>query len=117
MRALAGIGAIAAIVALAAGPAAAQHRPLRGNPQAGADLADRVCSACHIIARHQELAPLVAHSAPSFLAIARRRGTTAASLEAFLAHPHPMGQMPFPQLTQPQIADVTAYILGLRRRH
>ena len=116
MRALIWVAAVAAIVALSAGPAGAQHRPPRGNPQAGAKLADRVCSACHIIARHQELAPLVAHSAPSFLAIARRHGTTAASLAAFLAHPHPLGRMPFPQLTPPQIGDLTAYILDLRRR-
>lgn len=112
---LAAMVAIAAPVVLLVAAAGAQPLP-HGDAQAGARLADRVCSACHIVAEHQELPPLVAHSAPSFLAIARRRRTTAASLAAFLAHPHALGRMPFPHLTQSQIADLTAYILSLRGR-
>jgi mono/diheme cytochrome c family protein len=115
MRALVRLAAIAVLVALS-GAAVGAQPALRGDAQAGARLADRVCSACHIVARHQALAPLIVHSAPSFFAIARRRRTTAASLETFLAHPHALARMPFPHLTQPQIADVTAYILSLRRR-
>jgi mono/diheme cytochrome c family protein len=116
MRALMLIVAIVVAGVALADPSGAQEPALRGNRQAGAQLADRVCSACHVVAQHQELAPLVAHTAPTFYAIAKRKDTTAASLAAFLAHPHPMGKMPYPQLTARQIADVSAYILSLRRR-
>lgn len=107
---------IAGFLMLAGISAAAQGRPPRGEAQAGERLALRVCSACHIVAARQEM-PLVAHNAPSFFAIADRPGTTRQSLAAFLAHPHALARMPFPQLTPRQIADVSAYILSLRGRH
>jgi hypothetical protein len=39
------------------------------------------------------------------------------SLRTFLARPHPLGNMPSPELDPQQIADVSAYILRLRGRH
>ena len=107
---------VAGILMLVGISAEAQSLPQGGDAQAGRRLALRVCSACHIVAAHQEM-PLVAHNAPSFFDIANRPGTTRQALAAFLAHPHPLGRMPFPQLTPGQIADVSAYILGLRGRH
>jgi mono/diheme cytochrome c family protein len=107
---------ITGILVLAGISATARGQAPRGDAQAGQRLALRVCSACHIVAARQEM-PLVAHNAPSFFAIAGRPGTTRQSLAAFLAHPHPLGRMPFPELTPHQIADVSAYILSLRGRH
>lgn len=117
MRALLWVAAVLVAIAAPAATAHAQNPPQRPDPQAGKRLAERVCGACHIVAARQEMPPLVATSAPSFFDIAKRPGTTAQSLEAFLAHPHPFGQMPFPRLTAAQIADVSAYILSLRQRH
>ncbi len=106
---------IAAVIALAA-PAGAQDLPQRGDPQAGQRLALRVCDACHIVAANQEMAPLVQRYAPSFFDIARRPGTTAQSIATFLAQYHPRANMPYPDLTPAQVADVAAYILSLRGR-
>jgi hypothetical protein len=72
-----------------------------------------VCDACHIVAVHQEEAPLVRRAAPSFFDIAKQPGTTARSLRVLLAHPHHCGRMPCPKLTPAQIADVSVYILTL----
>jgi mono/diheme cytochrome c family protein len=115
MRALLSMAVVVILVgALAAG---AQNPPHRGDPQEGSRLALRVCGACHIVATNQEMRPLVPHYAPSFFDIANRPGTTAQSIEAFLAHPHRFGNMPSPELTAAQVADVAAYILTLRGRY
>jgi mono/diheme cytochrome c family protein len=116
MRALVLVAAVVIVAGAWDAAAGAQNASPRGDPQAGERLALRVCDACHIVASHQELPPVVPRYAPSFFDIARRPGTTARSLDAFLAHPHPLGQMPFPGLTPTQRADVGAYILSLRGR-
>ena len=33
------------------------------------------------------------------------------------ANPHPLANMPYPNLSTAQLADVTAYILSLRGQH
>ncbi len=116
MRALMLVVAVAIFAGAVAASAGAQNAARRGDPQAGRRLALRVCDACHIVAAHQEMSPMVTGYAPSFFDIARRPGTTVQSLDAFLAHPHPLGRMPFPELTATQIDDVSAYILSLRGR-
>src|SRR5579864_4063673 len=84
------------------------------DSQKGKLLALHTCDACHIVSPGQELAPLIAGYGPSFSDIANRPGTTAQSLQAFLAHSHRYGNMPFPSLSSAQMADVIAYIIALK---
>lgn len=97
--------------------AAAVARAQPGDPQAGRRLALHDCAVCHVVAEKQETKPLVAFYGPSFFDVANREGTSAQSIEGFLAHGHPRSRMPAPQLTPVQIRDVTSYILGLRGQH
>lgn len=117
MRALPSIAGLATVFAVLYAGAEAGAQPAQGDPGAGEALAQRVCDACHTVSAHQELAPLVAGAAPSFFDIAKRPGTNRQSLRAFLAHAHPFGQMPYPHLTAAEIADLSAYIISLRRHH
>lgn len=109
------LSAAAVVMLLGSMPAVAQDPPHHGNAQAGLRLALRDCSACHIVGARQER-PLVENYGPSFYEIAKRPGISADALAESLSHPHPLGQMAFPQLTSEQTADVSAYILSLRRR-
>ncbi len=107
--------AVAIILAAICGTAAtAEESAAPGNTQAGRELALRSCASCHVVAAKQGLPPIPNYG-PSFFAIAKRPGVTAASLRAFLAKPHPMIEMPDLNLTPAQIADVSAYLLSLRR--
>jgi mono/diheme cytochrome c family protein len=101
----------------AAAAASAQNAAHRGDPRQGRSLAVQKCDVCHIVASNQQIPPLVPHHAPSFYDLASRPGATAESLEAFLAKPHPLGIMPYPELTTAQVADLVSYILSLRGRH
>jgi hypothetical protein len=75
------------------------------------------CDVCHIVAPDQEIRPLVSHYAPSFYDIANKPGTTAESLETFLAKPHAFEIMPYPDLSAAQVTDLVSYILSLRGGH
>ena len=98
--------------------ASAQQQPVhRGGAQEGHRLALSKCDACHIVASDQQYQPLLSHYAPSFYDVANRPNTTAKSLEAFLAHPHSFENMPYPDLSPAQVADLASYILSLRSRH
>ena len=99
---------VVAAVALAALPATAQES---GNPLAGHELATRWCSSCHVVDPGQQRQG--SDAVPTFAAIAAMKSTTAASLKVFLATPH--GQMPDYALSRDDIADVSAYILSLRK--
>jgi len=98
----------ATALALVALPAAAQES---GSRFVGHDLAVRWCSSCHVVEPRQQ--HQASDAAPSFVAIAAMKSTTAASLKVFLATPH--GQMPDYALTRDDIANVSAYILSLRK--
>ena len=112
MRRLLSIVCVIALAAISAPEAVAQRR---GNPQAGPQLALRVCDACHIVAADQ-MPPLVPGYAPNFFDVGNRPGTTADSLRAFLASPHPLGNMPYPELSTEQLLDVSTYMMSLRAR-
>jgi mono/diheme cytochrome c family protein len=100
------IGAVGMITIVAASSASAQ------DVYNGAVIAKTWCSGCHIIDRS---APPVARTdlIPSFLTIAQMNSTTSTSLRVFLSTPH--ANMPDYNLTSNEIADVSAYILELRR--
>ena len=78
---------------------------------AGRDVALRWCASCHLVDPHAQRESNDA--APSFAAIAATKTTTRTTLLTFLAAPH--GQMQDYQLSRDEIANVSAYILSLRR--
>ena len=101
--------------------AAAAAEELAGNPAAGHELALHVCSVCHAAAADQPFAPRLEQRTPSFSDIANRPNMSASYLHRFITTTHwdehtlPM-TMPDPMLNEDQIADVTSYILSLRKR-
>jgi len=98
----------AVALALVALPAVAQES---GDRFAGHDLATRWCSNCHVVdPGHQRQG---SDAVPTFAAIAAMKSTTSASLKVFLATPH--ARMPDYTLSRDDIADVSAYILSLRK--
>ena len=70
------------------------------------------CSNCHQV--EPQSADTASDAAPSFRAIASMPSTTMLSIRAFLRTPHEL--MPDFRLTEAQIDDLGAYILGLAGR-
>ena len=98
----------AAILALSTVSAHAQD----GDAAAGHAFALEACNACHVVeAEQQEPRRIVI--GPAFRDIANTRGMTTTALRVFLTTWHP--KMPNLILTPEEIADVSAYILSLRR--
>jgi mono/diheme cytochrome c family protein len=83
----------------------------RGDASSGRLYAQAWCTECHSVER--ETAG-TGQFAPDFTAIARRRSTTARSLQAFLRSQHRL--MPDFVLTGSETDDIVAYILSLKRR-
>jgi mono/diheme cytochrome c family protein len=108
-NAIALLGAAMGILMLTVPPAGAQEA---GDPFAGHDLAVRWCSSCHVV--DPVLQRQGSDAVPSFAAVAAMKSTTTASLAAFLSTPH--ARMPDYTLSRDDIANVSAYILGLRKR-
>jgi len=89
-------------------PAGAQE--LRGDPDAGARFAQRVCAACHVVGGDWPANPR--SPAPAFENIAAEPSVTPLSLRVFLNSPH--RNMPNLILSEKEADDVIAYIMGLR---
>ena len=98
-----GIAAGLAGFLMAAAPAWAA-----GSAQAGATLAQRWCSSCHLTADTNASGP---DTAPPFSTIAARHGQDREWVHAWLMKPHP--PMPDLQLTRQEIDDITAYLESL----
>ena len=83
---------------------------LAADAASGQRIATRWCAACHMISPDQKGANT---ETPSFASVAARYNSR--DLAAFLASPYP--RMPNMALSQPEIADLVAYIrmLGPRR--
>jgi mono/diheme cytochrome c family protein len=96
-------GVIAATLALPTTPARAA-----GDRDAGADVALRWCTACHVI-RPLASGPVL-QGPPTFQAMARERSP--AMLRAFLASPH--APMPPIELSRADIDNLLAYIEAQR---
>ncbi|MDF2119452.1 cytochrome c [Roseiarcaceae bacterium H3SJ34-1] len=73
----------------------------------GKRIAERWCAACHVVAPQQTRASA---DVPTFAAIAAKYATSR-DLGVFLTDPHP--RMPDMALSQPEIADLVAYIRSL----
>jgi mono/diheme cytochrome c family protein len=103
-----GVAILLTVFALGAQSAHAQDS---GDPFVGHELATRWCASCHVVDRATQREG--SDFGPSFTAIATMRSTTGASLTAFLTTPH--GQMPDYALSHADIANISAYILSLRK--
>jgi mono/diheme cytochrome c family protein len=78
------------------------------DARSGQIIAERWCSACHLVGPDQALAT---DGVATFAEVARREDVTVAGLRAFLASPHPA--MPDMALTRNEIRDLVAYIESL----
>jgi len=79
------------------------------DPDNGERLAQRWCTACHVVASDQR-GPT--GEAPPFRTIAAKPDFDAAKLAFFLMDPHP--KMPNMQLSRTEAADLAAYIAVLK---
>jgi mono/diheme cytochrome c family protein len=80
------------------------------DPFHGKALAQRFCSNCHLVDNQQQQTNA---DVPSFNEIANQEGQTAGAIMAHIILPkHPMPTIP---LTQSELADLTAYILSMRK--
>lgn len=89
---------------LAHGPAFA------ADPSRGKTIAERWCSACHLVEHEQKNAPT--DQAPPFATLANRPGFDAGKLALLLLAPHP--NMPKLALSRFETADLAEYILTLK---
>ena len=96
------------LLCVSLGPATALAES-KGDPASGRLIAERWCSACHLVSPQQTSASA---DVLTFMAIAEKTGSGPTSLEAFLADPHPL--MADPGLTRREIGDLVAYIASLR---
>ncbi len=87
----------------------------------GKQLAQIICSACHIVASDQGYSPMFNVAAPAFEQIANRPATSEKFLERFITTTHWDGQtipmtMPAPELTKQEVVAVSRYIMSLHKR-
>jgi mono/diheme cytochrome c family protein len=75
----------------------------------GERLAERWCSACHVVTNAQREANA---DAPPFQEIAKRPTFSESGLTTFLLDPH--AKMPNMNLTRTEAADIAAYVAKLR---
>ncbi len=101
--------ATASILSLMVVSTGATAEELLGDPAAGRQLAENVCSACHVIAPGHVSTTDV--EAPAFPDLAKTPRVTALSLRVFLQSPHE--RMPDLHLNRDETDDVIAYILSL----
>jgi mono/diheme cytochrome c family protein len=95
---------------LGAGLALAGPATNKPDPFHGKELAQRLCSNCHLVDNQQQHANA---DVPSFNEIANKEGQTAGAIMAHIVLPkHPMPTIP---LTQSELADLTVYILSMRK--
>lgn len=96
-----------------AGPGAGLAGPVTSAPDPvhGKDLAQRLCSNCHLVSSEQEQVNV---DIPSFHEIANMEGQTEGSIMAKIVIPkHPMPVIP---ITKPELNDLAAYIMSLRKQ-
>lgn len=94
------------------GVASAAHSQELGNPAAGYQLAQSVCSECHAIEVGEKLSPN--DMAPPFQLVADTRGMTGLALSVWSITPHET--MPNIAFNPEERADIIAYILSLKSK-
>ena len=100
--------------------AGAEAPPDEAAIRAGHNLAVTSCVACHVVSPGQTVKPVLGPGIPSFVEIAQRPDTNAASLQAAMktARWHDPGMaatlLPMSRLSGKERAQVASYILSLR---
>ena len=80
------------------------------DPESGKQLAQRLCSNCHLVESGQEHAVA---DVPSFHEIANMEGQTEGSIMGKIIIPkHPMPVIP---ITKSELADLAAYIMSMKQ--
>ncbi|MGI9509348.1 MAG: c-type cytochrome [Geminicoccaceae bacterium] len=110
MNRISTVPALIMLIAVFARSTPLHAEELLGDPGAGRQLAEDVCSTCHVVASGQEAANDI--EAPAFPELAREPGITAISLRVFLQTPH--DRMPDLMLDRDETDDIVAYILSLK---
>ncbi len=83
--------------------------PAKPDPERGKEVAERVCTNCHLVSDRQTKAVA---DVPSFAAIARQPDQSEEAIMARIILPkHPMPVIP---ITKSELEDVAAYIMSLR---
>ncbi len=99
------------MAAVLCGANAAAAQSLDGVDAAnGERLARALCVNCHRVA--PDGAGAVLADVPGFAEVANRPDTTRETIQAYVLSPHPA--MPQIQFTRDELADISAYIMGLR---
>lgn len=92
--------------------------PAKADADDGERVALIVCSSCHVVSPTQDVKPVLQPPAASFRSIANKADTTEASLRHFIGTTHkgilPPDQMPNPELSDEQLANVVRFIMTLR---
>ena len=99
-------------LALGASAAAAQQpHPGKPDPKRGAEVADKLCSNCHVV--EADTQDRIKADVPTFREIANLDGQNEPRLQGKMIMPaHPMPVIP---LTRQNIEDLSAYILSLKQ--
>jgi mono/diheme cytochrome c family protein len=100
---------LVAVLACGAGSVCAQDT---GNPLKGEAFARQVCAECHAVQRGERRSPNA--QAPAFEEIATTPGMTSIALTAALRTSHRL--MPNIILSDDELRNVVAYLLGLKQR-
>lgn len=99
--------------------AAAEESGNESKAARGHEIANKICSPCHVVGENQDFPPILSDPAPDFRVIARRLEVTADSLATFLRTTHRTEgksyTMPAPLLSDEMINEVASYILSLRK--
>jgi mono/diheme cytochrome c family protein len=108
-----------AVAAASASTVWAEGQSNADDIRAGRVLSLRICTACHLVSRDQDMPPILRPPAPSFSSIANRRGTTEEGVHQFLATTHStvrsLNNMPNPELTEDQIRQAAAFLMSLKK--
>jgi len=82
------------------------------DPKGGHQLALRLCTGCHNIDAGKRI-PGILVDGPDFTAIASRPGQSAEAVAGAIVFPHP--PMPQTRLTRTDIANLSVYIMSLKK--
>lgn len=105
-----GAALLVSTICLGVSVASAQPIPGKPDPAAGAELAAKLCSNCHV-SKATSGAPVKA-DVPTFKEIANQEGRTEASIAGkIILPPHPM---PAINLSRTDIAHLVAYVMSLK---
>jgi mono/diheme cytochrome c family protein len=85
---------------------------IKADRKIGQDIALTLCTGCHNISSEKRTTTIFA-DVPTFTAIANRPGQSTEAIAGAIVFPHP--PMPQTRLTRTDIANLSVYIMSLKR--